>query len=172
MPRPQPSAAPDIAEVFARLLERVAAPERPLLVALAERLAAERYRGWSQDAEQPAHAERLLACAAREEEIAARVESLHPDAAAVQREILAKHPDLLEINRTLFAQRPLREQFAMQAQGERLGAATWRALARKADDAAARRAFLACAELEEASARVLEEILAASDPGVPPARTS
>jgi hypothetical protein len=152
------AALPNVAELLARVLERVAAQERPLLVALAERLAAERYRGWAGEASQRSRRAELLACADREEEIARRVEALYPEAASVQREILAKHPDLLEINRELFAGRPLAEQFAIQARGERLGAATWRSLARHAEAASAREAFLACAELEEASAAYLESL--------------
>jgi hypothetical protein len=101
----------------------------------------------------------LLACAAREEEIAARVEALYPDAGRIAREILADQPDLAGVDRSVFATRPLREQFAIQAQGERVGASTWRAFAAREDDAARRAAFLACAPLEEASAEVLEAIL-------------
>jgi hypothetical protein len=65
----------------------------------------------------------------------------------------------MEINRTLFVNRPLRQQFAIQAQGERLGAATWRSLARGESDAARSAVLRSCAELEEASALVLEGIL-------------
>jgi len=150
-----------VGEAIAPLLARVPREEQPLLIAYAERLAAARYRAW---AEQPAaapHAARLLACAEREEEIARRVEALHADAAARQQRLLAGSPELLEVNRTLFAERPLAEQLAIQAGGERLGAATWRSFARHAAAAEARDALLACAALEEASAAVLEEILAA-----------
>jgi hypothetical protein len=77
----------------------------------------------------------------------------------VQREPLAKHPDLEEINRALFADRPLEEQLAIQARGERLGAATWRSLAKPAEVEAERQTFLACALLEEESAAYLESLL-------------
>jgi hypothetical protein len=72
--------------------------------------------------------------------------------------MLAKNPDLAEINRSVFAGLPLAEQFRIQAQGERLGAATWRALARNEENRVAREVYLACAELEQASALVLEAI--------------
>jgi hypothetical protein len=150
---------PDLAQVLAPLLAQVERARQPLLIALAERLAAERYRGWAAGAAEPARA-RLRACAAREEEIAARVEALAPDAAAIQRELLAKHPELRALNRELFAGRPLAEQLRLQARGERLGAATWRAFAREETDAARREALLACAVLEEESAAVLEALLA------------
>ena len=101
----------------------------------------------------------LLACARREEEIAALIEGLDPDAAAIQEEIRRENPDLEEINRGIFAGRPLHQQLAIQARGERLGAATWRAFAAQEETAARRDTFLACAELEEKSALVLEKIL-------------
>jgi hypothetical protein len=149
---------PSVGEALAPVLARVAREQQPLLIALAERMAAERYRGWAAEMADPAQRERLLACAAREEDIARRVEALFPDAAASQRDLLAKHPDVAEINRTLFAERPLAQQFAIQAQGERLGAATWRSFARGETDAARRDVLLACAEQEEASALVLEAL--------------
>jgi len=150
---------PNIGEVFARILQRVVEKDRPLLIAIAERLAAERYRGWANETAQAEQAAQLRACADREEEIAGRVEALIPDAAAIQREILAKHPDLADVNRSVFAGRPRSDQFRMQAQGERLGAATWRSFAKQAESRAARETFLACAELEETSALVLESLL-------------
>ena len=148
---------PEIGVALAPVLELVPIERRPLLIALAERLAATRYREWARetgDAE-------LLACAAREEDIARRVEALYPDAAAVQRELLTAHPEVDEINRTLFAGRPLKEQFGVQARGERLGAATWRSFAKHATDPAAREVFRACATLEEESAACLERLIAA-----------
>ncbi len=148
----------NLAEILGGVLERVPREQQPLLVAIAERMAAERYRGWATEPSYDAHRSQLLACAQREEAIADRIESLYPDAAAVQRDILAKNPDVEEINRRLFAGRPLSEQLTIQAQGERLGAATWRAFAREASSAF-REAFQDCALLEEQSAVLLEAIL-------------
>jgi organic hydroperoxide reductase OsmC/OhrA len=149
---------PSVGEALAPVLARVPREQQPLLIALAERLAAERYRSWAGEVGDAAQRAQLLACAEREEEIARRVEALVPGAAAIQRDLLAKHPETSEINRTLFAGRPLAQQFAIQAQGERLGAATWRAFARHEADASRRDVLLACAELEEASALVLEAL--------------
>jgi hypothetical protein len=130
-----------------------------LLIAYAERLAAERYRGWAGQVHDTAQRAGLLACAAREEEIAARIESLYPDAAAAQRALLDANPDLLQVNTRLFAGLTLDRQFELQAQGERLGAATWRAFAQHADDPGARDVLAACAPLEEESADFLESII-------------
>jgi len=125
-----------------------------------------RYRGWADRATDPARREALLACGAREDEIARRIEGLHTDAGAVQRDILMANPDLPALNRDLFAGRPLADQLAIQARGERLGAATWRAFAGHATAPGVRDVYLACADLEEASAAVLESILAAGCSGL------
>jgi hypothetical protein len=154
---------PNVAEVLAAVLARVPRERQPLLIAYAERLAADRYRGWAAQAENQRRRPGLLACAEREEAIATRIESLHPGAAAIQQAILAANPDLEQVNRTLFEGRPLAQQFAIQAQGERLGAATWRAFAAQADESA-RSTLFECAALEEESAVFLEGILAALEP--------
>jgi hypothetical protein len=156
-----PSALPNVAEVLGRVLTRVPEGQRALLVAFAERLAAERYRGWAALVA-PSQRTLLLACGEREEEIARRVESLHADPRLEQQRILEAHPDLLDINRSVFAARPLEQQFAIQAQGERAGAALWRSLAKSARDEHASRIYLECAELEEASAACLESLLEAA----------
>jgi len=121
---------PNVAAILGDVLRRVPVSHRPLLIALAERMAAERYRAWAKEACADTRASQLLACASREEEIARRVESLYPEAASVQRDLLAKNPDLEEINISVFAKRPLDEQFAIQAQGERAGAAIWSSMRR------------------------------------------
>ena len=153
------AALPDIGEALAPVLARVPREQQPLLIALAERMAASRYRDWAAQIGDAAGRAQLLACAEREERIAAKVEALDPRAAAIQRDLLAKHPELPALNGSLFAGRPLREQFTIQARGERLGAATWRSFARHESDAARRKILEGCAELEEASAQVLEALL-------------
>ncbi len=149
---------PDIAGVLMTVLQRVPSAQQPLLIAFAERLAADRYRGWATQAIDQQDRSGLFACADREEEIATRIESLYPNAKSIQQDLLAANPDLLEINRTLFAPLTLEQQFRLQAQGERLGAATWRAFAAHADEPRVRDVFLACAPLEERSAELLEKL--------------
>jgi hypothetical protein len=142
------------------LLARVPADRQPLFLAIAERLAAERYRGWAADPGYAAHREQLVECSSREEQIAKRVEALRPDAAAVQKEIMTANPDLLDINRQVFEGMSVADQMRTQAGGERAGAAAWRAFAAQTTDERARSTFLVCAELEEKSAAVLDAILA------------
>ena len=85
---------PDLARAIGPLLGGLPPAHRPLLVAMAERLAAERYRRWAADPALAAHAEDLLACADREEAIAGRVESLEADAPAIQRSLAEAHPEI------------------------------------------------------------------------------
>jgi len=160
MPDSDPTPLPDVANLLGSLLQRVAAPERPLLLALAERLAAARYGAWAAEVEDPAARAGLLACADREEAIASRVEASISGAADIQRDLQERHPELLELNRSLFAGRPLADQLTMQARGELAGAAAWRAFAARETDPKRREAFLACAPLEEENSAALETLLA------------
>jgi hypothetical protein len=148
------NSVPTLAEALRDFLQRVPVEQQQLLIALSERMAAERYRGWAVLA--PAHRAALLACAEREDEVARRVEALHHGAAATQAEISARNPDLAQLTRSFFAPYSLAKQLRLQAEAERLGAATWRSLAKRQSDAAVRDVFLGCALLEEESAVVLE----------------
>ena len=149
---------PDVPAILGALVARVAPADRPLFLAIAERMAADRYRGWADEVDDPDVRAGLIACAAREDEIADRVEAVFPDPAAVQQRLLAEFPELPQLNREVFAGRPLAQQFAIQAAGERVGATTWRAFAKAWPDAGGREAFLACAPLEEASAEFLDAL--------------
>lgn len=145
----------ELTAVLGQLMQRAAPGQQQLLMALAERMAADRYRAWA-DNEAGERRVALLACAAREEEVARRIEALHADPTAVQTQIREQNPDLGDLAREFFARFPVEEQYRLQAQAERLGAATWRSLARRADGEALRDVFLTCAVLEEESAVVLE----------------
>ena len=136
-------------------------PEDPrIFIALAERIAAERYRSWAESVDDEARRRRLLECAAREEDIATRVEALRPDAAALQEQILKDHPDLASQYKAVLDGMTLREQFAAQAEAERAGAAAWRAFGAACSDPKQAQILLSCAPLEEASAADLEQIIA------------
>ena len=149
---------PNVGELLGRLLERLPTSEHPLFVAVAERMAAERYRGWAEIAPTEQRAG-LLACSVREEGIAGRVESLHENAAARQQAIRAASPELTHLNRNTFAGRPLGQQYAIQAQGERIGAGLWRSLAKAGASEHAKRIYLECAALEEENAEFLEKLI-------------
>jgi hypothetical protein len=156
-------ALPSVAELIAPVIEKVEPEQQPLLIALAERIAARRYLTWAEAMDNTADRDRLLGCAEREEEIARRVEALFEDASVVQSELLARYGGLEAGYCELFEGRPLSEQFTMQSRGERLGAATWRSLAARSDDDVVRTTYIECAKLEEESAVVLEDLTRAGD---------
>ncbi len=147
-----------LAELVGPLLAPLPREEQPAIIALAERVAAGRYRAWAEEVTSDEITERLLACAAREEDIATRVEAQTPGAADLQARAMAEHAELADRYAAIFSGRTLPEQFALQARAERAGAATWRALAGASSGAVAQ-TFLACARLEETSAAVLESLI-------------
>jgi hypothetical protein len=150
---------PDFGSLLGNLLGAVETERRPLLMALLERVAAGQYREWASLPECGAHRADLLACAAREEEIAGSIEGLYPDAAELQGKLQDQLPQLSGIAEALFGDRSLRHQFAVLAAGERGGAQIWTDLASNADSAPQREGYAACAPLEEANATVLDRLL-------------
>src|SRR5262245_6577987 len=85
---------PDIGAALAPVLANIPRQRQPLLIALAERQAAARYRAWAEEFAGAAHRADLLACAEREEEIARRVEAMYPGALEIQSEIATANPGL------------------------------------------------------------------------------
>jgi len=152
--------APNFAVLLGPFIGEVPEDGRPRFLALLERGAAERYRGWAR--ELPEHAETLLACAAREDEIADRVERLFPIAAELEKEIARPLPRARDAYYDVFAGVALLDQLALQASAERQGAAAWRGMAGQHDDPATREELERCARLEEASADELEALTARS----------
>jgi rubrerythrin len=150
---------PNVASILGEIFAKVAAEERPLLLAFAERLAGQRYRDWAASHHDPTVARGLLACADREEEIARRVEALEPQAQAIQERILTQMPELPELSETIFAGRPLSDQLTIQASGERAGASTWKVFADSTADENVRDVYLSCAPLELENAAFLESLL-------------
>ena len=148
--------APNFAILLGPFIAEVPEQGRPRFLALLERGAAERYRDWAR--ELPEHAETLLACAEREDEIADRVEAIFPIATELQEEIARPLPRARDVYYDVFAGLPLQDQLAVQADAERQGAAAWRGLAGGHEDAAVREELERCARLEEASAEALEAL--------------
>lgn len=152
--------APDFNQLVGPFLLRVPEAARPTLLASLERVAAQRYRGWVEQA--PAHAAGLRRCAEREEQIAEIALQLFPSDAGCREQIAGIVPEARSAYEAVFADLPLREQWRIQAIAERTGAAAWRALAAGRPDAV-RDALLRCAALEEESAVLLDTLVAASD---------
>ena len=150
---------PSIAGILAPVVTRFPRQQQKLLVAWAERQAARMYQSWAEHVSDPERAG-FLRCAAREEDIAARIEALDPDAATIQRQLLAELPDLEEQVRAAYAGRPLEEQWEIQRRGERAGKKTWETFAAVENDATVKAVLLACAALEDENASFLQGILA------------
>jgi hypothetical protein len=144
------------AKALSRFFESLPLERRPCLGAILARMAVERYREWAVRPGGERYRSRLLACAERAEEIARAVEALRRDTVAIEREILADNPDLAEIDRGPFEAGTLAELFLIQAHRARLAAVLWRALAERDREPARNRVFVACAELEDINAVILE----------------
>ncbi len=153
---------PDFDELLGGMLDRVKEEQRPLLMAMLERVAAAKYREWSGLPEHGAHRTDLLDCAAREEEIASKVEALYAGAAALQQAIADELPELAQVSDDLFGGRSVPHQMAVLAAGERSGGRVWETLARAQSAPTAQDAMRSCGPLEDANAAVLERILSQS----------
>lgn len=148
---------PNFGELLAPYIGQVPEAQVPNFLALLERGAAERYRMWA--AELPEHAEGLLMCSQREDEIADTVEGLFPIDEELQAEIAQPLPAARDTYYAVFASLDLHDQLAVQANAERQGAAAWRAMLDSIDDAHMRARLEHCSLLEEASAAYLDSIL-------------
>ena len=149
---------PDLAELVGAFLSQCSPSEQRLLLAGAERIAAEQYRRW---AERSVDDDRdgLIAAAEREEQVATVLEKLMPDAAETARALEERLTMLSSLYRSLVHGRHMRDQFAIQSAAERAGGALLRAYAEREADAATRDALLAAAGLEEANASFLDGVV-------------
>ncbi len=151
--------APDFGALLAPHIEAVPDEALPAFLARLERTAADRYRMWADAL--PEHAGGLLACAAREDEIADRVERVYPATAPDQ--VAAIDGAITPAKDTyyaVFAGLTPVEQMTIQANAERQGAAAWRGMLETERDESIRCALEECARIEEASADYLDALLA------------
>jgi len=154
------SKLPDLGAQVRPLVQALPSAIQPRLMARLERAAADRYQIWAARSPEPAHAEGLRACALREQEVAKRVEALFPSQLDEDRHLRDALPRIAEAYRAALANRPVNDQYAIQAAAERRGAAFWRSLASSVTDVPVREALGICADLEERSAEFLEGLLA------------
>lgn len=150
--------APDFATLLAPYISSVPEDAVPAFLALLERTAAARYRTWA--GELPEHAEGLMACAAREDEIADAVEGIYPAQGSDQQQ--AMEAALAPAKATyydVFSNLTTQEQLAIQANAERQGAAAWRGMIAEEPNEQTRAVLEHCARTEEASADYLDTLL-------------
>ena len=148
---------PEFGALLGPILADVPAAALPGFLARLERTAADRYRAWAEQS--PQLAEGLLACAAREDEIAARVEKLFPLEAAHQDLVDAALPKARDIYYAAFDGYTLEEQLVLQAHAERQGSLAWLGLAEGVADEGVREALGAIASLELESADHIDATL-------------
>ncbi len=154
---------PDIGALVAPLIAQIPSASWPLFLAQLERSAADRYRHWA--AECPEHGEVLLACGAREDEVADQIEAAWPPASdAVASQMTALLPEAKGIYLGLFDGLTLDQQWQLQADAELQGSAAWRGISRGVTDGAMLAALQRCSELEEESSQALRRLITTPPP--------
>ncbi len=131
---------------------------RPAFLSGLERSAAARYRTWAGAA--PEHAEVLLQCAAREDEIAELIAELFPVEPEVQRKVDAALPAAVAVYYEVFAPYDVFDQLYLQSEAELQGAQAWVGIAAGLDDSATCEVLARCTALEQQSAAAVKELLA------------
>jgi hypothetical protein len=150
--------APDFGMLLAEHIGSIPEQAVPAFLARLERTAADRYRMWAEAV--PEHAEGLLRCAAREDEIADRAEQIYP--ATDPQHITAMDNAIGPARDTyyrVFAELTPIEQMTIQANAERQGAAAWRAMIDPEPNQDIQAELEQIAQIEEASADYLDELL-------------
>lgn len=147
---------PNFGELLAGHLGQLPPETIPGLLAELERNAGERYREWAE--EFPGAAEGLLACADREDDIAARVGALFPISTENQSLVDQVVPGAVGVFLQVFDGLAPLGQITIQANAERQGAAAWRGMVSAYPQAAEDLESLA--KTEEANADFLDDFLA------------
>jgi hypothetical protein len=149
---------PNFGELLAPYIGQVPEAAVPNFLAMLERGAADRYRGWAEQL--PEHREGLLACAGREDEIANVADQLFPIGEEIREEISAPLPGARDTYYAVFADLDVMDQLAIQADAELQGAAAWRGMISEETPAELRAGLESLAQLEETSSAYLRELLA------------
>jgi len=118
--------APNFGELLAEHLSGVPQTAYPYLLSELERTAAARYRVWAQEV--PEHAQGLLDCADREDEIANRVAALFPPSPEHRALVATIIPRAKATYYSAFEPFNPLEQITIQAKAERQGANAWQNL--------------------------------------------
>jgi hypothetical protein len=149
---------PNFGALLAPFIVQVGPELRPRFLALLERGAADRYRYWAEQL--PEHADGLLACAAREDEIADRIEAAFSVGADDLPVLEAPLPGARATYLEVFDGRSNWDQLRIQANAERQGANAWRSTAATVTDPSVLEQLAACSALEESSADFLDALIA------------
>lgn len=151
---------PDFAQLLAPFISTIPEASQPAFLAQLERTAAQRYRDWAQAL--PEHAQGLMKCADREDDIAKRVEKILPAANKLDQKIISETiGPAKNCYYQAFSAFTVWEQLYIQANAERQGAAAWRMIASQFTEQAVIEALHACSNIEEKSADYVDALLAA-----------
>lgn len=153
---------PNFGALLGEFIGQVPSGTMPRFLAMLERTAAERYRGWA--AALPEHADVLLQCASDEDEIADRVESVFTLDPSLREQLEAPLPDATRAYYEAFAPYGVWDQLRMQADAERQGARAWRNIAARHPDPAVVEVLHSCSTLEESSADAVDALIATHAP--------
>ncbi len=152
---------PRFGELLGPFISQVPPEISPRFLALLERGAASRYRGWADML--PEHSEGLLRCAEAEDEIANRIEAAFPMDESRRAELEAPLPGALKTYYDVFAPLDVWDQLRIQANAERQGAGAWERIAGNHPDPKVIAVLNSCSELELTSADYLDALLAEHD---------
>jgi len=140
------------------ILENVSADEAPLLLASLERMAADKYKAWAAQTDEPYEKAGLLDCADRELAIAVFLESLNDDSERISADLRQRFPDMQALYDGVLAGQDRKEQFNRQAAGE-LGGADFLRQFRAAHSGSVAAQFEALALGEEANSKFLSVLV-------------
>jgi hypothetical protein len=154
---------PNFGELLGPAISSVPAEGTPTLLSGLERAAAGRYRAWAEAL--PEHADTLLACARREDEIAERVRGLFPVDPATREAVDKALPQAIEIYHRTFAPFAVLDQLYLQSEAELQGAQAWAGIAAGVEDASVKATLARCTQLEEESSRAVRALLASRGSG-------
>lgn len=153
---------PNFGQLLSPFISAVPSEAMPRFLALLERGAAARYRGWAEAL--PEHADVLLTCGRAEDEIADRIEGVFALDESLRPALEAPLPDATRTYYDVFDAVPVWDQLRIQANAERQGAQAWRNIAARTSDQRVIDELHACSALEEASADRLDALIAAHAP--------
>ena len=152
---------PRFGELLSPYISAVPAEISPRFLALLERGAASRYRGWAEML--PEHAEGLMKCSEAEDEIANRIEGAFAMDESLREKLEAPLPGALKTYYDVFSQYDVWDQLRIQANAERQGAGAWQRIAATHPDPKVVEVLNSCSALELESADYLDALLAEHD---------
>lgn len=151
---------PDYGVQLAPYLNRLPLEALPVFLAHLEAAGAYRYHYWAADLTGTAlNAHSLLECAEREAQIQRQIDALYDLPAEQLSDINSIIPRAVGACHRALVKLPVLEQIRLHADAERQSAATWRQLARQESNEEIIAGLELCANLDEATAECLDELL-------------